>query len=340
MKIADRSIDGFLRRPDPKVRAVLFYGSDVGLMRERAKALATSVVADLGDPFRVVELAAKTVREDPARLSDEAAAIAFTGGRKLVWVRDGGDGLAEAVRSLLAQTGWEALVIVEAPELARRSKLVDAFEDDDGAAAIGCYPDREEAIERVVEETLAARGLEIAPDALAFLSEHLGGDRGMTRAEAEKLALYCAGQKTVSRADAVAAVGDSAAVGLDDAVLGAFDGDLVRLSRALARLRGEGMSPVAILIAAQRHGQRLQLVAQAVAGGTPPASAVRALRPPVYFDAAASFERQARRWSLALVGRAIALLTEADLRVRSTGSPAQALTGQALQAIAGLARRA
>lgn len=340
MKIAERSVDGFLRRPDAKVRAVLFYGSDIGLIRERAKALATTVVTDLGDPFRVVELAAKTVREDPARLSDEAAAIAFTGGRKVVWVRDGGDGLADAVRSLLGQAGWEALVVVEGPDLNRRSKLVEIFEEDDGAAAITCYPDREEAIERVVEETLARHGLEIAPDALAFLSEHLGGDRGMTRAEAEKLALYCAGQKTVSRADAVAAVGDSAAVGLDDAVLGAFDGDLVRLSRALARLRGEGISPVAIVIAAQRHSQRLQLVAQAVAGGAQPAAAVRSLRPPVYFEAAASFERQARRWNLALVGRAIGLLTEADLRCRSTGSPAQALAGQVLQAIAGLARRA
>ena len=340
MKIADRSVDGFLRKPDPKLRAVLFYGADVGLMRERAKALARTVVDDLGDPFRVVELAAKTVREDPARLSDEAAAIAFTGGRKVVWVRDGGDGLAGSVRSLFAQTGWEALVVVEAADLTRRSKLVEAFEDDDGAAAIACYPDREEAIERVVEETLAARGLDIAPDALAFLSEHLGGDRGMTRAEAEKLALYCVGQKSVSKADAMAAIGDSAAVGLDDAVLGAFDGDLGRLSRALARLRGEGMSPVAILSAAQRHCQRLQLVVQAVAAGTQPAAAVRALKPPVYFDTAASFERQARRWSLALVGRALGLLTEADLRVRSTGSPAQALTGQVLQSIAGLARRA
>ncbi len=340
MKIADRSVDGFLRKPDPKLRAVLFYGADIGLMRERAKALATTVVTDLNDPFRVVELAAKTVREDPARLSDEAAAIAFTGGRKVVWVRDGGDGLAESVRSLFAQSGWEAMVIVEAADLTRRSKLVEAFEDDDSAAAIACYPDREEAIERVVEETLAARGLDIAPDALAFLSDHLGGDRGMTRAEAEKLALYCAGQKSVSKADAMAAVGDSAAVGLDDAVLGAFDGDLGRLSRALARLRGEGMSPVAILIAAQRHCQKLQLVVQAVASGTQPAAAVRALKPPVYFDTAASFERQARRWSLALVGRALGLLTEADLRVRSTGSPAQALTGQVLQSIAGLARRA
>ncbi len=212
MKIADRSVDGFLKRPDAAIRAVLFHGADLGLMRERATQLARTVVADLSDPFRVVELSAKTVREDPARLADEAAAIAFTGGRKIVWVKDAGDGVAEPMRSLLEQAGWDALVIVEGPELASRSKLVELFIDEDGAAAIACYPDREAAIERVVDETLAKHGLDIAPDALAFLSEHLGGDRAVTRAEAEKLALYCAGQKEVTKADAMAAIGDSAAV--------------------------------------------------------------------------------------------------------------------------------
>lgn len=331
MKIGEREVERFIKKPPADLRAVLLYGSDLGLVRERAKQLAKTVVEDLGDPFRVVELSAKTVRDDPARLSDEAAAIAFTGGRKLVWVRDAGDGLNDAARALFEQRGWEALVVVEAPELQRRSKLVEIFEEEGGAAAIGCYPDREEGIERVVEETLAAHGLEIEPDALAFVSEHLGGDRGVTRSEAEKLALYGAGQKTITKADAMAAIGDSAAVGFDDAVLGAFDGDLPRLSRALARLKDEGMSPVAVITMAQRHAHRLQLVASGVS--------VRQLRPPAFFEAAASLERQGRRWSPAQIARAIALLTEADLRCRSTGSPAQAILGQALQAIAGVARR-
>jgi DNA polymerase-3 subunit delta len=331
VKLGDREVERFLKKPDPALRAALFYGADLGLIRERAKVLARTVLADLADPFRVVELVAKSVRDDPARLSDEAAAIAFTGGRKVVWLREAGDGVADAVRSLFAQAGWDALVLVEAPELAKRSKLVELFEGEAGAVAIGCYLDGDEAIERVVEETLARHGLDIAPDALAFLSEHLGGDRGMTRAEAEKLALYCLGQKSVSRADAAAVIGDSAASGLDDAIHGAFDGDAARLARALARLREEGVSPVTLLLMSQRHVQRLQLVASGVS--------VRALRPPAYFAAAAGLERQARSWSAALIARALALLTEADLRCRSTGAPANAIAGQALHAIAGMARR-
>jgi DNA polymerase-3 subunit delta len=339
MKLNEREVERFLRKPDPALRAALLYGSDLGLIRERADGIARSVVEDLSDPFRVADLSAKTVRDDPARLADEAAALSFTGGRKLVRIRDAGDGIADAARALFEQSGWEALVVVEAPELARRSKLVELFEDADSAVSIACYPDREAGTERVIEETLGRHGLSADVDALAFLSEHLGGDRAVTRAEAEKLALYCDGRGKVTRADAMAAVGDSALVGLDDAVLAAFEGDAEKLSRSLARLRADGVAPAALITVAQRHSQKLQLLVSAVAGGSAPGSAVRALRPPVYFETAASFERQAKRWSAAAVARAIATLTDADLKCRSTGTPSQAVAGQALQAIALLAKR-
>ena len=56
MKIAAGQIDGFLRRPDPQIRAVLLYGPDAGLVRERADTLAKTICPELHDPFRVAEL--------------------------------------------------------------------------------------------------------------------------------------------------------------------------------------------------------------------------------------------------------------------------------------------
>jgi hypothetical protein len=37
MKLASARVEGFLRRPDPEIRAVLLYGPDAGLVRERAE---------------------------------------------------------------------------------------------------------------------------------------------------------------------------------------------------------------------------------------------------------------------------------------------------------------
>src|SRR3546814_5924238 len=82
VKLQARDAEAFVRKPRPDVRAVLLFGSDAGLIRERAKAIAASVVEDLSDPFRVTTLTGAQLQDDPARLADEAAAITLTGGRR------------------------------------------------------------------------------------------------------------------------------------------------------------------------------------------------------------------------------------------------------------------
>ena len=57
MKIESRQVEAFLRKPDPKIRGVVVYGNDDGLIAERAVTLAKTVCEDLKDPFRVVDIA-------------------------------------------------------------------------------------------------------------------------------------------------------------------------------------------------------------------------------------------------------------------------------------------
>ena len=102
MKLAAARVAAFLRRPDPEIRAVLFYGPDAGLVRERADAVARTVCPDLRDPFRVAELTAAALAADPARLADEAAQISLMGGRRVVRVREAGDALAPLCGRFLA----------------------------------------------------------------------------------------------------------------------------------------------------------------------------------------------------------------------------------------------
>ncbi|MGC2522189.1 MAG: DNA polymerase III subunit delta, partial [Stellaceae bacterium] len=84
MKIAPSRVAAFLQRPDPEIRAVLLYGPDAGLVRERADAVARTVCTDLSDPFRVAMLNGAVLAADPARLADEAAQLSLVGGRRVV----------------------------------------------------------------------------------------------------------------------------------------------------------------------------------------------------------------------------------------------------------------
>src|SRR5258708_8919168 len=79
MEIKSHLADRFIARPPAGLVAALVYGPDQGMVRERAAALARSVVPDLNDPFRVAELDEAGLAADPARLWDEAAALYMIG---------------------------------------------------------------------------------------------------------------------------------------------------------------------------------------------------------------------------------------------------------------------
>jgi DNA polymerase-3 subunit delta len=306
MKVGPAQAEGFLKAPGETLRAVLLYGPDEGLVRERALGLVRLVAEDPADPFRVAELTLSQLKEDAARLGDEAAALSMTGGRRVVRLRDGGDGLSEALRGLLESSAGEALVVaealvvVEAGDLPARSSLRRLFEGSKMAAAVACYRDEGRGLQSLINQMLAQDDLTVAPDALAYLSAHLGGDRQVTRRELEKLCLYMAGPEGGARVeldDVLASIGDSAELTLDDVAYAVAEGDFAELDRALQRSFREGSNPVAALRAVARHFLRLHQVARQVVQGTSLEDAVKRLRPPIFWKLSARFKRQAGTWS-------------------------------------------
>jgi DNA polymerase-3 subunit delta len=335
MRLPAARVAAFLERPDPTIHAVLLYGPDLGLVRERAEALARSICPDLRDPFRVADLAAATLAADPARLADEAAQISLMGGgRRVVRVREAGDALAPLFARFLADPKGDALVVVEAGDLPGRSALRRAFDDAPAGAAIGCYPDTARDLAAVIRETCAARRIAISRDATDFLVAHLGGDRLLTRAELDKLALYAGDGGHIGLDDARAVIADSAALSLDDALLAAAEGDAAGLDRALARVFQEGESPVSAIRALLRHVQRLHLLAARVAGGAAIDQAIRDARPPIFFKEQDSWRRQLQRWSEARLRTALGLVADAEFRMKQTGLPAETICREALFALA------
>jgi DNA polymerase III subunit delta len=342
VKLAAGRVDSFLRRPDPEIRAVLLYGPDPGLARERADTLARSICSDLRDPFRVADLAASTLAGDPARLADEAAQIGLMGGRRVIRVREAGDALAPLFGRFLADAaatpGGDSLVVVEAGDLPARSALRRAFDESPRAAAIGCYPDSARDLALVIRDTLAAHRIAASRDATDFLVEHLGEDRLVTRAELEKLTLYAGDGGHIDIADARAVIADSAALSLDDALLAAAEGDCAALDRALARVFQEGESPVSIIRALLRHLQRLHLLAARIADGGSVEAVIRAARPPIFFREQDSYRRQLGRWSTARLRRALSRIAEAEFRMKLTVLPAETICREAMFALAQEAR--
>jgi DNA polymerase-3 subunit delta len=339
MKITGPRQDSFINQPNPDIACVLLYGPDRGLVRERALTLIKTVVDTPDDPFRVVEITYADLKNDPARLADEAQAMALGGGRRLIRFRDASDATTKTIATYLETAAVEdALIVVEGGELGPRSSLRKLFEKAKNAASIACYGDDARSLPIVINETLTAHGLKPTRDALAYLLGNLGSDRSVTRSELEKLALYMGGPGTVELADAMATIHDNTATAMDDITLATGYGDQAKLDKALIRALGEGIHPVHILRATARHFLRLHQAAGIVATGKNPDIAIKSLMPPVIFMQVDSFRTQLKRWRPARLSEALNLLVAAEIDCKTTGMPNEAVCGRALMRIAQAAR--
>ena len=338
MIVKSHEADRYVASPPKGLILALVYGPDAGLVQERAEKLLKTVVPDLTDPFNVADLNEATLLADPARLADEAAAISMMGGRRVVRVRGAGNDLADLLESFADDPKGDALVVIEAGDLAKSSALRKIFDDHKTAAAIQCYPDSVRDLGDVVRDALRAEGLSIAPDALEDAVSRLGSDRGVTRREIEKLLLYMHGKKQVTLEDVRAVMGDEVEARSESACDAAAGGDLAKLDRELERLWVSDVAPGQVLRSAMGHFQRLVQARESANRGESIDTVMKRLRPPIHFSRATAFKNQAQRWNTDKLGEALDMLLDAESLTRTTGVPAEAVTGRVLMNIAAMAK--
>jgi DNA polymerase III subunit delta len=333
VKLDARRLSGFLQDPG-SCRAVLLYGEDAGLIRDRAEQLTKAVAGRLQDPFRIAELG----RATGDAFLVEASALSLTGGRRVIRIRDATDALVTPLKTFLAGSA-NPLVVLEGAALPARSKLRALLEPAPDGAAIACYALEGRALVESIKGSLAAANVAIAPEALQWVAEHLGVDHGVSRSELDKLALYAGRGGRVELDDALQCIGDSAALSLDDAWLAALGGDVAAADRALELSLGEGATPVAVLRSGLGHVQRLHRLSLIIAGGSSLDEAVQAARPPILFRRVGAVRRALELWSPLKLEAAEDSLVEAEKACKSTGAPDLVICRHAVQAIASKAAR-
>jgi DNA polymerase III subunit delta len=244
--VKNADVDRFIARPDPARSVVLVYGPDLGLVRERIDTLVAGAVDDPRDPFALARIEGDALADEPERLVEEAHTVPLFGGRRAVWVKAGGRNFTPAVeRVLAAPPGTDCRILIEAGDLKRSAPLRAACERSANAAALPCYADGARDLNRLIDEEMRGAGLTITPDAREALADLIGGDRGTSRSELRKLALYARGNSAVGLDDVLAVVTDATDLTLDAIVDAAFAGNAQDLEAGIAKAQTRGMAAAA-----------------------------------------------------------------------------------------------
>ena len=70
-------IDRFVKKPDRRFSVVLVYGPDAGLVHERCRSIARSLVDDPDDAFQLIRMDGDDLGGDTSRIVDEPIRLGF-----------------------------------------------------------------------------------------------------------------------------------------------------------------------------------------------------------------------------------------------------------------------
>ncbi len=334
MKVSGSKIQAVLQAETVEAAAVLVYGPDQGLVSRRAKIIAGKIVEDLSDPFSAVELSLSDLKEEPCRLADEARALSFGGGGRLIRFREATDSLAGYLGDYLTDPAEHALVLVSSGDLGPRSALRKLFENHERSLALPCYVAEGRELEDVVTSLFQQLGVCCDREALGILVGRLASDRGQIEQEINKLGLYAAQTGRITVADVEACMIDSALTSLEELCYAVADGNGRNADLFLQRALNDGVGEVGVLRALQRHFLKLEWVVSQASHHGDVSALVGSLRPPVFFKLKGRFERQASRWTAPGIRRGLQNLVEAEISCKTTGNPAALVCGRTVLALA------
>ena len=293
-------------------KSVLIYGPDLGQVDEWCDK-AVEILQIEKDNLFVID--ADEFRDRQDYIFAEGCSPSMFGGQKMIIIANAGDASAKQIADLVFHPGLCATVIVCAGELRAGGGLRTMFENDASVAALPCYTDDARTLEGLIRETLSASaGIDqITPDAMDYMTSHLGGDRGITRGFLSKIALYVGDKKIVELDDVEKCLPDTSASDIDDYLYSLTAGYVMQTMTALDRLMYDNVEPNMLIRMLDSHFKKLLT---AVVDGQ---------LPRLFWKVSDKFNRAIKIWTEPDIDAVLVRLNELERQLRTTGMPAEVL---------------
>ena len=314
------------------VRLFLMHGSDESVAEDAARQLAKAV----GVGAERVDMDSSDLKNDPAKLLDEAASISLFGDKRYIRLRITRDDALSALENLLAADTAGNPVIATAGNLTKANKIRKLAESSPKAMAMGCYPPDEKDVVAHIIERAKEQGLKLDRPLARQIYAATHGDVFLAEMEVEKLVLFTdAAPDRPCEADGkmLAALGAETAEEDINALLHAvLAGESAKLGAELRRAAYLNLNAVRLVKALERRtGQLLSIRARIGTGGNIRA-ALEADRS-IFWKDRDAMARELSLWTAPRLTRLNQRLIALEGAIMTNHTMADTLLGQELSAI-------
>ena len=275
---------------------LLLYGSNEGLIRENYNKLKNIFNQASYEEISVI---GKSISEQPEILIDEIKTVSMFNDHKIITIDQPIDKNVEIFEEAFAMLPSNTLIIVLANNLKKISKIRKFFENSKNLFACANYEDDLRSNSQQIQTLEKYIGKTLNKDIKNYLNQNLSSDRMISNHEVDKIILLYYENNTIPELEEIKLIfNDNSDLGLSKISQLAFSGKPNKVSINLNRIFAEGVNPIAVVRTMLNYVQRIQVTQIALRKTNDFESAIKSLKPPVFWKDKDNFKLHCKKWPI------------------------------------------
>ena len=279
-------------------RFFLFYGQNYGKVCECADLI--KIFKDVKKDFEIINLFSDEIKkENLSRIFLESSTPNIFGSKTFLCFHLNNEKINKELISIISrETNKDLIVVLKCNQLSPRSSLRSFFENNDNAISVACYEEGEKEKRIYINNFLNNEGVKVSESLIDFLSNNLSNQRLEIKSELEKIIiLYKSAPVKKFLQSSVSFISES------------LDNDDTKFIFSLAskekkgfvknynKFTDYGSNNVRLITYLLEHFFRLLVVKIKISEGIDIGSAIKQLRPPIFFKNLPEFRKQINMFS-------------------------------------------
>ena len=172
---------------------ILFYGQNQGLKEEAILKIQTE-----NKNRAVIKYDEKEFLEKSETSYENILSGSLFENKKIIIISRASDKILNSINFFQEKKLDDILIIIEAGNLDKKSKLRSLFEKNKNFICVAFYTDTQEALSKIAYNFLIENNIKISQSNLNLIVNKCNGDRGVLKNELNKIQLYLKNKKTLA----------------------------------------------------------------------------------------------------------------------------------------------
>ena len=311
---------------------ILIYGPNEGLVRDNFLKLKEIFNQSNAEE---ISFTGKLINDQPEALIDEIQTVSMFNDQKIIIIEQPIDKNIELFEEAFTALPDHTLIIILASNLTKTSKIRKFFENSKQYFSCANYEDDFRSNSQQIQNLEKSINKTLNRDIKNYLNQNLSSDRMISKNEIEKIILLYAENDQIPELENIKLIfNDNPDLGLNKISQLAFSGQPKKVSINLNKIFAEGVSPVAIIRVMLNYVLRIQTTQIALKKTNDFDSAIKSLKPPVFWKDKDNFKLHCKKWPINQTILNFNLLVDTELNCKSDYNLTNILCERALINIA------